>query len=582
MFYVISGHGRLYTLSQLKTHAAGLAGAAFPRRSALDFRTGALVGAGGRPAALCAPWAAHPASPLVPPSRRRLKRPRRCRSPWRADRRRPRAPGKGSAARARAPLAPAPVRSRGMPVVELGAIDRGALVSTSSSRSASRRVVKPEATRERERERGGSGAADMCDGAAAGASTGLRNAAATVLSRKGWALGLGLVFAVAVIWVAASYVVKAVVSAESGMRPLLFTYICNTLFVVYVPIFELLAYWKSRRDPQRWRPALDDATETPRPRMTVNGTVQTPQYGLVNAEEEDMSETAAILSAVGGGSDGSGSAGQHDRVAGGRAPPDRIRTAKLSLLVAPVWFFAQFLFNRSLQLTSVTSNTVLSSASSVLTFLLSVVVLKERFTFAKLGAVLLCVLGTVLVGLADKKEGGKNTVLGDLFCLLSACAYAVYTLLLRVKLPESNEHSMMLFFGYMGVCNAVLFAPWLTGEVLAGQQSLASVSASAYRWTVGKGLVDNVLSDYLWAWAVLLTTPTVATIGLSIQIPFAMVAAALFEHVAPSTDLLLGALLITASFTAINLASDPEKGDARAVPASDAGPRENAVATDLH
>ena len=47
MFYGIIGHGRLYTLSQLKTHAAGLAGAAFPRRSALDFRTGALVGAGG-------------------------------------------------------------------------------------------------------------------------------------------------------------------------------------------------------------------------------------------------------------------------------------------------------------------------------------------------------------------------------------------------------------------------------------------------------------------------------------------------------------------------------------------------------
>lgn len=568
-------------MSQLKTHAAGLVGAAFPRRSALDFRTGALVGAGGHPRHCARPgWRTRP---------RRSCRPRAVASSGRGAAARRGAPTvvgrgrlgrKGSAARARAPLAPAPVRSRGMPVVELGAIDRGTLVSTSSSRSASRRVVKPEATRERER--GGSGAADMCDGAAAGASTGLRNAAATVLRRKGWALGLGLVFAVAVIWVAASYVVKAVVSAESGMRPLLFTYICNTLFVVYVPIFELLAYWKSRRDPQRWRPALDDATETPRPRMTVNGTVQTPQYGLVNAEEEDMSDTAAILSPVGGGSDGSGSAGQHDRVAGGRAPPDRIRTAKLSLLVAPVWFFAQFLFNRSLQLTSVTSNTVLSSASSVLTFLLSVVVLKERFTFAKLGAVLLCVLGTVLVGLADKKEGGKNTVLGDLFCLLSACAYAVYTLLLRVKLPESNEHSMMLFFGYMGVCNALLFAPWLAGEVLAGQQSLASVSASAYRWTVGKGLVDNVLSDYLWAWAVLLTTPTVATIGLSIQIPFAMVAAALFEHVAPSTDLLLGALLITASFTAINLASDPEKGDARAVLASDAGPRENAVATDLH
>ena len=36
-----------------------------------------------------------------------------------------------------------------------------------------------------------------------------------------------------------------------------------------------------------------------------------------------------------------------------------------------------------------------------------------------------------------------------------------------------------------------------------------------------KGLVDNVLSDYLWAWAVLLTSPSVATVGLSLTIPMA-------------------------------------------------------------
>lgn len=32
-----------------------------------------------------------------------------------------------------------------------------------------------------------------------------------------------------------------------------------------------------------------------------------------------------------------------------------------------------------------------------------------------------------------------------------------------------------------------------------------------------KGLLDNVLSDYLWARAVLLTSPTVATCGTTIQ-----------------------------------------------------------------
>ena len=54
-------------------------------------------------------------------------------------------------------------------------------------------------------------------------------------------------------------------------------------------------------------------------------------------------------------------------------------------------------------------------------------------------------------------------------------------------------------------------------EILAGVQPLDTVSAAAYRWTAAKGLVDNVLSDYLWAVAVLLTSPSVATVGMSLH-----------------------------------------------------------------
>ena len=38
---------------------------------------------------------------------------------------------------------------------------------------------------------------------------------------------------------------------------------------------------------------------------------------------------------------------------------------------------------------------------------------------------------------------------------------------------------------------------------------------------MAKGLLDNVLSDYLWARAVLLIGPTVATVGLNVQVPLA-------------------------------------------------------------
>lgn len=66
---------------------------------------------------------------------------------------------------------------------------------------------------------------------------------------------------------------------------------------------------------------------------------------------------------------------------------------KAAAAVAPLWFLAQLCFNASLLLTSVTSNTILSSASSLFTFFLSVVLLGESFALTKLVAVLLTVIG---------------------------------------------------------------------------------------------------------------------------------------------------------------------------------------------
>ena len=45
------------------------------------------------------------------------------------------------------------------------------------------------------------------------------------------------VVAVAVIWIVASFVVQSVV--DSGVSPFLITYICNTLFLVYLPVVEI-------------------------------------------------------------------------------------------------------------------------------------------------------------------------------------------------------------------------------------------------------------------------------------------------------------------------------------------------------
>jgi len=61
-----------------------------------------------------------------------------------------------------------------------------------------------------------------------------------------WCLGLIYIVAIAGIWIAASYIVQSVV--DGGVSPFLITYICNSLFVVYIPIVEFARYFEDSID----------------------------------------------------------------------------------------------------------------------------------------------------------------------------------------------------------------------------------------------------------------------------------------------------------------------------------------------
>lgn len=112
---------------------------------------------------------------------------------------------------------------------------------------------------------------------------------------------------------------------------------------------------------------------------------------------------------------------------------------------------------------------------------------------------------------------------------------------------------MALVLGFLGFFNAVLMAPILGGLLIANIESTPS-DPNVYMITVGKGLIDNVLSDFLWARAIILTSPVVATLGLGIQIPLAVVVDSLRGTV-PSFMTGLGGLAIIGGFVVINLPS---------------------------
>lgn len=142
------------------------------------------------------------------------------------------------------------------------------------------------------------------------------------------------------------------------------------------------------------------------------------------------------------------------------------------------------------------SNTILSSASSLFTFLVSLAFLGEKFTWVKLVSVLLCMGGTIIVSLGDSQTSSSNVasnpLLGDIFALVSAGLYAVYITLIRKKLPDDDEKSgspsMAQFLGFLGLFNLIIFLPVALILNFTKLEPFNTLTWKQFGLIVGKGM----------------------------------------------------------------------------------------------
>lgn len=353
--------------------------------------------------------------------------------------------------------------------------------------------------------------------------------------------------------------------ASNFDAPFFLTYMCNSLFVVYLPIVgvgDLVRASLGRRD----------ATKCP---IVVDGGDVSEGVGLVpgSGAGENAEVGASVVarrSSTEGGSPFQRSPTEASAAAatfsGEDAAPVRMSfgaTLIASAVVCPIWFFANFTYNFSLKWTSISSNTILSSTSSIWTFLLSVIVLRESVTPSKVLGIALAVLGSSCVGVSSSAGSGaqageasssRERVAGGAIALLGACLYGCYTTAIRHMLPDERTARMPLFFGLIGALNAAIFFPVVVVLHLTGVESLSALSAATLGMIVLKGLADNVVSDLLWAYAVVLTTPTVATLGVSLTIPGAIILDTLLGNPPQSSMLYVGAVLVIAGFVSVNMA----------------------------
>jgi solute carrier family 35 protein F5 len=423
------------------------------------------------------------------------------------------------------------------------------------------------------------------------------NKAASAAAAARWATGVVCIVIVALIWSFASVLVQYIFLDRDFYRPFFLTYVANSLFVINLPLWRLAVWAGVSTDPHAPAAGFDalsgrvttEHAEADGPVEADGGAGTEPNRTFRSDEHADSADATsreprgawlrlvrsgrragdriAAWTETGALRPGPG-AREQARVAADCAPvpspPGRVPYAavlRISLLICPIWFGANLSYITSLALTSVTSSTIISTTSSLFTFVLSLCLLSERSSTAKVAGVALCMAGNVLTALADREAGGAHSArafLGDVVCLLGAVLYGVYTVLIRRLMADEARYSLALFFGLLGCANALALGPLVYALHAWGIEPLESLTWELMGMIVVKGLLDNVLSDFLWAKAIVLTSPTAATVGLSLTIPIAMATDALLHGMRPSALGAVAALLVCGGFVLINVAGASE------------------------
>ncbi|CAE6500961.1 unnamed protein product [Rhizoctonia solani] len=247
-------------------------------------------------------------------------------------------------------------------------------------------------------------------------------------------------------------------------------------------------------------------------------------------------------------------------------------TARLASIFCVFWFAANWTVNASLGFTSVASTTILSSMSGFFTLLIGRAFSVETLNLYKLGAVIVSFAGSVLVSLADSPgtespitgsprfnsgHSHPQAIVGDFLALGSALFYALYVVLLKVRIGDESRINMQLFFGFVGIFNVLGF--WPIGVLLhyTGVEMFEPPSSRKALYAVLLNMFITLSSDFIYVLAMLKTTPLVVTVGLSLTIPLA-VAGDLFLGTSTSAQAIVGATLVLFAFVVIGLGDREE------------------------
>ena len=380
-------------------------------------------------------------------------------------------------------------------------------------------------------------------------------------SRRNWKffLGLFLIFLQCLILVFNAVLTQVLFEDYELGSPFMMTYVGVAMMAPLLP----LHMWMERRKHDQAM-AMEESQCTPYTEAALRATTACCRAPSFDSLADDLSRTS----------------GYNDIV-----DIAKRRTQKLvedhtnqwnhrkhimaALLISPAMFFADWAFNAALLRTSIASATVLISVQSIFVYAMEVILSLELFSACKFVGIMAGVAGTALTAVHDTTdENGEQlndgeraleVMWGDLLAIMAAVAYATYAIQVRLFCPANEDlYSTTLLLGYIGVISMVVLSPFAFWILVVDRLKM---SLATLLLLVVKGLFDFCITDYLLFRSIILTGPTISTVGLGLSIPLAFLAdLGLGKDDVLSWYSSVGALACLVGFLVVNLAPTP--GDA--------------------
>lgn len=323
-------------------------------------------------------------------------------------------------------------------------------------------------------------------------------AAPLIPSHRQQIIGVVLVISVATIWVLSAEFIQQIFGESKYEKPYMLSYTCVSMFSVF-----LLGFFNSS-----WRACMS-----------------TQYLPVVEAQPDHA----------------------------GRRPLSGLEVLRLALLLAPLFFSCNWTFNLGLAYTSVASSSIIATLTSLFTLIFGALSGVERFSATKLIAALLSIAGVAVIFSSDKKlYSNHNPMIGDSVSVLSALIYAVYTILLKSRAPTEGSIRVTMLLAFIGVLTLVMGWP---GVLILNWTGLEPFEWPTWRVALmltANALIGTVLSDFLWALSVLLTTPLTTTLSLSLTVPLSIILDSVWKRKPFGYGYFFGAMLVFVGFFLVN------------------------------